>query len=293
MTFPLTRRLFIGASLGAGLAAAMPLQAALPDGRRTLAGPGGREVHYWLHQPRGRPLGTILFSHGALSAPWKYEALIARWSAAGYRVIAPLHVDSTDHPQRDRFPGFASWKARIEDLRALAATIPGRRYIAAGHSYGGLCALALGGANPVLPEGIAGPLRDPRAGLVLAFSPPGAMPGLVDRAGYAGLAVPALIQTGTHDIPPGETDWQGHLLAWEAAAPGGSRYALVLEGVDHYFGGAICRPELPGPKQSAELELAAATSLRMLGAYHLRRRADRKTLAARLGGQDTARLMLR
>jgi pimeloyl-ACP methyl ester carboxylesterase len=256
----------------------------LADGRRV-------QIHSWL--PRHRARGTILFSHGAASAPWKYERLIGHWAAAGYAVHAPLHVDSTDHPNHADYPAAASWPARIADMRALAERYGARGYIAAGHSYGGLMALALGGASPPVPPGVATPLRDERVLAVVAFSPPAPIPGFVDATAFATLAVPALIQTGTADVPPGSTDWAGHLVAWEAPAAGGNRYALVLEGVDHYFKGAICRPELPGPPQLAELDLAAAVSIDMINGFAGQRRRARRALDARLNDSGPVQLMRR
>lgn len=267
MTDLFSRRMFVGSALALGAAARLPAHAAL-RGTPVIDVPlsSGRICRAWRYDPTGRLKGTIIFGHGAASAPWKYVELFAHWTRAGFRVIAPLHVDSTDHPDHDRFAGMASWAARIEDLRALSVMLGEERYVAAGHSYGALAALALGGATPMLPEGVAGPLADPRAALVLAYSPPGAMAPLIDAKGYATLAVPALIQTGTADIPPGGA-WENHLLAYESAPAGGNRYALVLDGVDHYFGGAICRPELPGPKQTAQLSSAAQLGRVMISAW--------------------------
>ena len=71
----------------------------------------GRKMEVWTWPAQGPRKGVILFSHGAASAPWKYEELINYWVAAGYAVYAPLHVDSTDHPQKNSFKGRASWKA--------------------------------------------------------------------------------------------------------------------------------------------------------------------------------------
>lgn len=168
-------------------------------------------------------------------------------------------------------------------MRALAERFGGRGYIAAGHSYGALLALALGGASPIVPGGIASRLRDPRARAVVALSPPPPIPGLIDQAGFATLAVPALIQTGTADIPPGADTWEGHLVAWEAPAPAGIRYALVLDGVDHYFKGAICRPELPGPPQLTELALTAGVSIEFIETHLRRSRKARRKLGTRNG----------
>jgi hypothetical protein len=233
----------------------------------TLQTEDGRQSSITVWRAGGRKRGTILFSHGALSAPAKYAALLAPWAAAGFDIFAPLHVDSTDHPEKAKYGGMASWPARIADMRALATHIGNGPYIAAGHSYGALMALTLGGASALLPPGVKGPLRDPRAKAVVAFSPPGLTPPLVDAAGFATLAVPAFIQTGTKDVPPGATEWKVHLAAYEAALPGGKRYGLVLDGVDHYFGGLICRPELPGPHQSPQFDDAIALSTLFLHGY--------------------------
>lgn len=294
MTFDLNRRWFLGSALALGAATRLPAKA--PEtAPQVLDVPlaSGRICRVWRYAAQGRRRGTILFGHGAASAPWKYELLLHYCTMAGYTVLAPLHVDSTDHPDSASFAGMASWAGRIEDLRGVAALIPDKRYVAAGHSYGGMAALALGGAQPLMPAGVTGPLADPRAALVLAFSPPGAMPPLIDGAGYAGLRVPALIQTGTADIPPGATGWEGHLLGFEAPPPGGERYGLVLDGVDHYFGGAICRPELPGPKQLKELERAAQVSRLMLDAWLHRSRAARRALLAQIGTRPGEQLLRR
>jgi hypothetical protein len=107
--------------------------------------------------------------------------------------------------------------------------------------------------------------------------------GLIDASGYATLAIPAFIETGTADIPPGATapdGWRGHLAAYDAIASGGDRYAMVLDGADHYFGGVICRPELPGPKQQAQFDLAVARSLAFLRGYGLGERKAQRALAA-------------
>lgn len=244
-----------------------------------------------------RPRGTILFSHGALSSPAKYQALLAPWAAAGFDVWAPLHVDSTDHPDTADFPGLASWPARLEDMAALAAHVGAPHPVAAGHSYGGLVALTMGGAAAERPSGYLGPMRDPRVRAVVAFSPPGPIPGLVSTRGYAALAVPALIQTGTADVPPagmsGEAGWRAHLAAFDAAEPGGDRFALVLDAVDHYFGGLICQSEVPGPRQSMQLVRAVEVSTLFLQGYGERLPAPKRALISQLGRQGPGELFAR
>jgi hypothetical protein len=281
-----------------GLLAALPVAAGaarLPSGptRSVITATDGREIALWRWAAQGRRTGTIAFSHGAASAPWKYPGVLDRWAAAGFDVVAPLHVDSIDHPHHADFKGLAGWAARIEDMRAVSRHI-GHDYIAAGHSFGALSALVLGGATPVLPLGVTGPTRDPRAVRVVAFSPPPPIPVLITAAGYATLAAPALIETGTHDLLPGTTDpqgWHNHLAAYDVAAPGNHRYALVLDGVDHYFGGAICDSAQPGPPQTAALAQAVALSLLFMATPAERHRLDFARIDARLSQNGPVQLL--
>ncbi len=288
----LSRRSLLLSMTALGAVAALPVRAQPAPGL-TVKTPAGRAVSVSVWKPAGNPAGRILFSHGAMSAPWKYQPLIDAWVKAGYAVYAPLHVDSTDHPDRNSFPGLASWSARIEDVRALADQLNGP-YIAAGHSYGGLVALCLGGGTVGVPPEVKTPLRDPRVQAVVAFSPPGAGMGFINKGDFAALAVPALIQTGDKDVPPGgNADWRSHLLAFDDAKEGGDRYALVLDGVDHYFGGAICRPELPGPKLEKEITTAAAVSVDFMRAYAGGDAASLKALKARVTDQGPVKLAVK
>jgi hypothetical protein len=107
---------------------------------------------------------------------------------------------------------------------------------------------------------------------VVAFSPPAPIPVMMTAEGYGALAVPALIQTGTHDLPPGQENgdpdaWRGHLAPFDAARPGGHRYGLVLQDVNHYFGGAICDFGKPGPMQLEALGHANAVAGLFLDAF--------------------------
>ena len=183
-------------------------------------------------------------------------------------------------------------------MAALSAHIGPQSYIAAGHSYGGLVALTLGGAAAIPPAGMTAPLSDPKVRAVIAFSPPAPIPVLITAEGYGKLAVPAIIETGTKDIVPGITTtdgegWRGHLAAYDAAAAGHHRYALVLEGVDHYFGGAICTLTLPGPKQLMQLESANRVVGLFLRSFGLRDRHAARALELSLTGNLPVRLLIK
>lgn len=274
----IARRAFIASMAALAAAPAMAAPA-----RQVLTAADGREVQVSVWKAKGRRKGLILFSHGAFSAPGKYENLLAPWQAAGFDIAAPLHVDSSDHPDHARYGMADSWKARLLDMRVLADTFAGKApYIAAGHSYGALVSLTLGGVSAERPAGLNGPMDDPRAKAVIAFSPPGVTPGLISVEGFKTLAKPALIQTGTLDVPPGAPDWRVHLAAFENA-PAGDKYGLVLNGVDHYFGHLICRPEREVPAQAEQLSRAVEISTLFLGAYGPSDRAARRRLDAELG----------
>lgn len=262
-----------------------------PAGRR-LRTSDGRLVQVTEWRPASKAGGTILFSHGAGSAPWHYDLIVLPWVEAGWRVVAPLHVDSREHPDTASFKGLTSWKARIEDMRLLVNEMGSKPYVAAGHSYGGLVALTLGGAAPVVPEGLSLPLVPKLAQAVIAFSPPAPVPVLVTEAGYSALAVPALIQTGTRDVIPGmpEDSWNGHLAPFAAAAPGGDRYGLVLDGADHYFGGSICDPKQTGPQQLAQIDLANRYAGLFLAGFGANDTSARAALDARVSTFLPARL---
>ncbi|KSB87608.1 hypothetical protein AS593_21990 [Caulobacter vibrioides] len=229
---------------------------------------GERPVRLTVARPSAEARAAIAFSHGAFSAPEKYAALLEGWAAAGLLVAAPLHVDSTDHPDRASYDQGAVWRTRLEDQAATLDWLAGQGGLglaAAGHSFGALLALAAGGAGVLAPPGA--PTLDPRVKAVVALSPPPATPPLIGPEGFASTAAPLLVQTGDADVLPGFVDdWRMRLIAYEAPAPG-NRHALVLPGVDHYFGGLICRPELPGPAQTEGFVQALAVSADLVLAH--------------------------
>ncbi|AYV48458.1 alpha/beta hydrolase [Caulobacter flavus] len=229
---------------------------------------GDRSIGLAVARPEGAPKAAGSFSHGAFSAPRKYATLLEGWAAAGLLVAAPLHVDSTDHPQREAYDQGAVWRTRLEDQAAALDWLAGQGgegLAAAGHSFGALLALAAGGASVLAPPGA--PTLDARVKAVVALSPPPATPPLIAAEGFTTTSAPLLVQTGDADVLPGFVDdWRMRLIAYEAPKPG-DRHALVLPGVDHYFGGLICRPELPGPAQADGLARAIAASADLVLAH--------------------------
>lgn len=237
---------------------AIPATAAIQFTTAAMTLADGRAVTLELVYAEGdAPLTVLLFSHGANAAPERYRALTAAWAHRGMLVIAPLHLDSELHPQRETADRARILHTRIADMDgaiaalragtllppALAQRVQSTRLIAAGHSYGAYVAQLLGGATVVDPAG-SGLLTTawPGAvGAVIALSPPPAFDGFSPRGSWASMTVPLLVQTGTADVmPPFVSTWQQHLDSFHGAPAATSR-AAVYSGIDHYFGGSIGR----------------------------------------------------
>ena len=176
--------------------------------------------------------GVVLFSSGHGAWPERYDGVLSAWRDAGFVVVAPVHVDSMKYPGREKFTMQQSFAERLADMKAASAYVaahwPGKPLAAAGHSYGTLIALVLGGA---MADSV--PMRDPAVSAVLGYSSPGKIPGLVTPQSYASVAVPVLIVTGDEDRVPGfVSESHDHLYPVETA-PDGNKAALVLAGGGH------------------------------------------------------------
>ncbi len=174
-------------------------------------------------------------------------------------------------------------EARAEDLRILAIEAAGEPWIAAGHSYGALMSLFQAGVEE-FPMGS----RDPALRAVIALSPPGPLPGLISKGGFAKLERPALIQTGDRDVFPGQPpeSWRTHLTAFEAPPAKGNLFAYAPSGVDHYFGGIIGRPELPGSKAEAQFQTFVDVSKAFARAHIKSGKAGTKALSRWVKNKD-------
>ncbi|WP_439534482.1 alpha/beta hydrolase family protein [Polymorphobacter sp.] len=265
-----SRRTLLAAT-AAGLA--LPARAITPvDGVRaretslTLA--DGRVVPINIWAPAvGGPHPLMLFSHGANSRPDKYENLARPLAAAGYVVAAPTHADSPDHPGGGKIEQAMATGMRMQDVRAMIARraelgASAGKVIAAGHSYGGLVAQILCGARSPASGTATDPV-DADVVAALAYSPPGEWLPSVPGDSWKTVSKPMFVQTGTADMLPGlAPDWRAHRLSFDTTpAPA---VLFVGEGVDHYFGNLICRPERTEPPQRVQLDSAIAVSLAFL-----------------------------
>ncbi|MFF4129405.1 alpha/beta hydrolase family protein [Microbispora rosea] len=192
-----------------------------------LPAPGrGEDLRVRVSAPAtGNELPVIVFSHGFGESMDGYAPLVDFWTAHGFAVVQPTHLDSRTlnlPPDDPRTP--LIWRFRVEDLTrvldglefvetavpGLAGRLDRSRIAVAGHSWGAQTASMLLGARVLGAEGEPGEdLSDPRitAGVLLAV--PGA--GGADltpfaaehfpfmNPGFAEMTTPALVVAGDRD----------------------------------------------------------------------------------------------
>ena len=231
--------------------------AAVASTRQTLTTPDGRVVSLstWT-APDER--GVVVFSHGFGGAPEAYQRLLSAWAAHGFTVIAPLHVDSQQHPDRSA-NGQVALTTRLEDLALTRAVAErehrGKPLVVAGHSFGSLMSLIAGGATTIL-----GPQGDPAVKGVIALSSPGPIPVVVTPETYRTLTAPLLVVTGDQDIVPGYADdWRDHRLPFDTA-PEGDKTLIVIAGGGH---------QTPATAEGEQFDLLVRATEDFLDAYAL------------------------
>ncbi len=231
----------------------------------TLASPGrGDDLQVRVSGPTaGSDLPVIVFSHGygAFGASMdSYQPLVDHWTAHGFVVVQPNHLDALGLPDDD--PRAARLlQTRVDDLTRvidqlesietavplLAGRIDRDRVAIAGHSLGATSASILTGARVIGADdtpGANGP--DPRitAAVLLALTGTGGgdlTPFAAEHFGFMNpdftqLTTPALVVAGDHDDSPLSVrgpDWftDGYRLA-----PGATDL-LTVHGGEHSLGG--------------------------------------------------------
>jgi len=294
-----SRRVFLSAAAAGGLGAASPRPEPVSE-TFTLKHPDGRETAYRVMAPGvGGEWPVILFSHGANSSNLDYDRLWRPWAEGGYLVIGANHIDTGPRETQRKIGVHDLWAARLADtalplddrapFQAAARRLGGAPHwdavAVAGHSFGAVVAQALAGAKLLDPEdhkSVAA--RIPGVLACIAFSPPGPLTGFIPPDAWAAVSAPSLLQTGDADILPGfVNDWRLRLTGF-AGPP--DRWTIVAKGVDHYFGGLICRRKAAPPADGVALEQVATLSVDFLDAYVHGRPERLKTLRARAAAGD-------
>jgi dienelactone hydrolase len=192
----------------------------------TLPAPGrGEDVQVRVSAPlTGDRLPVIVFSHGFGESLDGYAPLVDSWTAHGFAVVQPTHLDSRTlnvTPDDPRYPGI--WRIRVEDLTraidrldVLEAAVPGLagrldhdRIAVAGHSWGAQTASMLLGARVLGEED---DMSDPRvkAGVLFAVAGTGGAdltPFAAEHFSFmnpdfTGLTTPTLVVAGEKDQSP-------------------------------------------------------------------------------------------
>ncbi len=237
-----------------------------------------RWVVFYPEKPGKYPL--IAFSSGAFSDPDRYSAILRPFAAYGAVVIAPIPIDAEVLRSEKSFAAGEVFATRIADLNAaldppliimtaLSANgiAIGKERVAAGHSYGALIAQMAGGAKVLGPDGVIGPQPRSAIDAIIAWSPPGELPGQSARESFASMTAPSLTITGTKDILPGFIDdWQTHGFAYRSVQAG-QHELWVGKNIDHYFGGIFGRVKTAEPEDRRLFEAALSHSLGFMGQH--------------------------
>jgi predicted dienelactone hydrolase len=229
-----------------------------------LAAPGrGEDLQVRVSAPAtGDELPVIVFSHGFGGSLDGYAPLVDSWTARGFVVIQPTHLDSRTlnlTPDDPRYPQI--WRFRVEDLTRsldqldlIEAAVPGlagrldrSRIAAAGHSWGAQTASMLLGARVLDPQGIPGKdMSDPRikAGVLLALpgtggadlTPFAAENFAFMNPGFAEMTTPALVVAGDKDVSALAVRGPDWFTDAYFLSPG-TKSLLTLFGAEHSLGG--------------------------------------------------------
>lgn len=243
----------------------------------TLERETGRDVPLRIfYSECGPSCPVVVFSHGFGSGNSEYSRVLRHWASHGMVVVAANHADSGGLLygifSSLRYGQLGLMEVRIADLKlvldqlaAIAVRIDRpldqQRIIAAGHSFGAFSAQQLIGAGAFNPETERMEyVEDPRILAAVALSPPGPMFDQITEQSWKQVRKPMLITTGTRDAEPRFwPDWRIHKLSFETSLPG-SKYALVVEGADHYLGNLICRTDNEAEPQTHALMMVNAVS---------------------------------
>ncbi|WP_169982809.1 alpha/beta fold hydrolase [Microbispora sp. H10836] len=229
-----------------------------------LPAPGrGQDLHVRVSAPTtGHELPVVVFSHGFGESLNGYAPLADFWTAHGFAVIQPTHLDSRTlnlPPDDPRTP--LIWRSRVEDLKrvldrldlvedavpGLAGRLDRGRVAVAGHSWGAQTASMLLGARVLDAEGVPGEdMSDPRvtAGVLLALTGRGGAdlaPFAAEHfpfmnPGFAEMTTPALMVAGDKDQSPLSVRGPDWFTDAYHMSPGG-KSLLTLFGAEHSLGG--------------------------------------------------------
>ena len=263
---------------------------------------GEREVISKIFVPDGEgPFPVIVFSHGTFSSKDMYDPVLSHWARAGNIVVAPNHVDANygripdgeEDMHNIVLTRSADLSLIVDSFDTLGAAYPAlsgkldaRRLATAGHSVGTLSAMLATGLRERHPEtGAISFHDDGRFSAIIMLSDPGKM-ALQPEHVWKGMTVPTFMVTGPDDIGlmgdgQIETRYEMEVLTGEGA-PQDSKFLLTIDGLDHYFGGAIHRDVEETPDLEA-LDIFKDESVLFLAAVFHDNQAAKNALFEQVG----------
>ena len=283
----LTRRAFVAATLGTPLAnaaraadgflrpppsstdpryAAYSLQGAYAASESPLAMVLPRlRTRVLVFYPAGAPSGRlVVFSHGLLSEPQVYRALLGHWATHGFVVACPIHDDSlmerglrmrsaaADGGAAWNLGGVAgdaeAWRARAQAcISALdeVATISNainmvalsERPLVAGHGFGAFTGMLLSGATARSKEGDTLAIPDQRFYASALLSPYGEGAFGLDASSWEGVARPVLAVTGKGDFDASGQDGIRRTDVFTKSPAGYKHLAMIRDATPGMFTG--------------------------------------------------------
>lgn len=112
-----------------------------------LTTPDGTHLAHTDHHPAGEPAGTFLLLHGLAGHQGEWDALAARLSAGGHRVVT---YDARGHGASTRTPPTTTREAHVQDAVTLIEELGLAPVTLLGQSLGGHTALLLAASHPHL-----------------------------------------------------------------------------------------------------------------------------------------------
>jgi predicted dienelactone hydrolase len=251
---------------------ANPLTFALPNQKRDLL----LRVVYPDPEAASESFPLVVFSHGGQSSKDGYNAIAEHWASHGIVTILPTHLDSDSLKYKTgEIITEQLLQARIDDLTAIldhaediAADAPGLggmidvdQIAVAGHGFGSLPALVLGGLSYKLADGSLKNAHDKRVKALVAYNGIGPLPLLGDD--WSKIKLPVLAASGTSD--PGAVSaralepWRWRMSPYSLTS-GKSRYGVSITSGDHSYGGLIFRQEPTDKPDATGLAIVNALS---------------------------------
>jgi len=227
----------------------------------------GRSIPVRVYLPTATTAApVVLFSHGLGGSRDGNAFMGEHWSARGYLCVFLQHPGSDtgvwkDAPPAERMAAMrraasvGNFALRVGDVPAvldrlqlwqeeaghvLAGRLDLTRIGMSGHSFGALTTQAVSGqAFSTLS------CNDRRITAAIAFSPSSPRQG--GDTAFAGVRLPWLLMTGTHDTSPiGDQSVASRLAVYAALPANGMAYELVLDRAEH---SAFTDRALPGDSQ--------------------------------------------